>query len=447
MTYSCLNNYIKINIHFSFQKIIFACFHAKELQDNNVPNFSTSGNIVVSLTCTEYYFSSFMIVIVLTVFLLIAYISLLVYYHLSWNDIPSFYPKVQSQLPTTFISVIVAARNEEKNLPILLNSLLNQDYPAHKFEVLVIDDFSTDDTSAIAGSFAMKNIKLLSLNDYSKHNINSYKKKAIETGINQSKGELIVTTDADCYVPPAWLKTISLFYEESKPRLIVMPVVMNCSNRFIEIFQSLDFMSLQGITGAAVHKNFHSMCNGANLAYTKQAFEAVNGFHGIDGIASGDDMLLMHKIKQAFPAGISYLKSKDVIVQTAPMHSLSDFMNQRIRWASKSDKYNDKKVLPVLLLVYLFNLVLIIIPIITIFYKDQYSFLKQDYSIFKYWLIAIGLKTLAELYFLFPVAHFFNKEKLLWLFPLAQPFHIFYIVIAGWLGKFGRYRWKDRRVK
>lgn len=85
------------------------------------------------------------------------------------------------------------------------------------------------------------------------------------------------------------------------------------------------------------------MCNGANLAYTKQAFEAVNGFHGIDGIASGDDMLLMHKIKQAFPAGISYLKSKDVIVQTAPMHSLSDFMNQRIRWASKSDKYNDKK--------------------------------------------------------------------------------------------------------
>ena len=98
-------------------------------------------------------------------------------------------------------------------------------------------------------------------------------------------------------------------------------------------------MTLQGITGASVYKKFHSMCNGANLAYEKKAFNDAGGFEGIDNIASGDDMLLMHKIQKIYPDRIKYLKSADVVVQTQPQETLKDFMNQRIRWASKADKY------------------------------------------------------------------------------------------------------------
>ena len=232
-----------------------------------------------------------------------------------------------------------------------------------------------------------------------------------------------------------------------QPELIVMPVAINCSNKAIEIFQALDFMTLQGITGAAIDKKMHSMCNGANLAYTRKAFEAVNGFKGIDTIASGDDMLLMHKIALQFPEGIAYLKSPEVIVQTEPVHTVKAFFNQRIRWASKADKYEDKRIFPVLLLVYLFNVLLMFLPIIGIFSDSQWSMVNGQRSILGVWLVLLFLKTVAELIFLYPVAIFFNKQQLLWLFPLAQPFHILYTVVAGWLGKFGSYEWKERKVK
>lgn len=111
------------------------------------------------------------------------------------------------------------------------------------------------------------------------------------------------------------------------------------------MFQYIDFVSLQGITAASVSAGFHAMCNGANLAYRKDVFYRVNGFKGIDNIASGDDMLLMNKIKHEFPNAIGFLFSKDAIVSTSPMPDWKAFFNQRIRWASKADKYKDKTVL------------------------------------------------------------------------------------------------------
>ncbi|WP_462254859.1 glycosyltransferase [Ferruginibacter sp.] len=350
--------------------------------------------------------------------------------------------------PTTKISIVIPARNEAENIKNCLDSIVNQSYPKHLFEVLVVDDHSTDTTTEIILSYASQNVKLISLKDFvAPAAINSYKKKAIEIAVQQSTGDLIVTTDADCFVPQNWLQTIAAFYQEKKTEFIVMPVAIDCSFRFIEMFQAVDFMTLQGITGAAVYKKMHSMCNGANLAYTKKAFVQVNGFSGVDNIASGDDMLLMHKIYKQYPYGIAYLKSKDVIVHTAPVKTIAEFFNQRIRWASKADKYDDKRIFGVLLVVYFFNMLLVILPILALIMNIQYSMFNIQYSTFGAWLFLLFLKIITELFFLFPVAKFFNKQTLLWLFPLMQPSHILYTVIAGWLGKFGSYKWKDRNVK
>ena len=362
--------------------------------------------------------------------------------------IADFQFPISAFLPATKISVIIPARNEEQNIKACLDSLVAQSYPIYLFEVLVIDDHSTDNTAAIVLSYQSQNIKLITLKHFvAENSINSYKKKAIEIAIHQSTGDLMVTTDADCIVPVNWLQTIAAFYEERKPLLIVMPVAINCSNRFIEIFQALDFMTLQGITGASVHKKMHSMCNGANLAYTKKAFNEVNGFAGIDTIASGDDMLLMHKIYKQKPNAILFLQSKEVIVQTQPVQTIKKFFNQRIRWASKADSYDDKRIFVVLLVVYLFNFLLLALPVAACFKNVQYSMFNIQYSTFLIWLLLLCLKTITELLFLFPVAKFFNKQGLLWLFPIMQPFHILYTVIAGWLGKFGGYKWKGRSVK
>jgi cellulose synthase/poly-beta-1,6-N-acetylglucosamine synthase-like glycosyltransferase len=380
------------------------------------------------------------------------YALLILYYWKSWLAIPTFKLQTSTHKPQTRISVIIPARNEEENIAVCLDSICNQSYPKELFEILVVDDHSTDNTATIVNSYADKNVKLISLKDFiPAGEINSYKKKAIEIAIAQSTGELIVTTDADCIVKENWLLTIAAFYEEYDPAFIAAPVSIDCSNKFIEFFQGLDFMTLQGITGASVYKKIHSMCNGANLAYTKKTFEEVGGFTGIDNIASGDDMLLMHKIYKLYPNKVMFLKSKAAIVQTAPVNSVKDFFNQRIRWASKADKYDDKRIFAVLLLVYLVNVMLVVLPVTAIFIKTIFKISLYPFTfvftVLELWIFLIIIKTIAELIFLMPVSKFFGKRSMLWLFPLMQPFHILYTIIAGWLGKFGSYRWKERKVK
>lgn len=166
-------------------------------------------------------------------------------------------------------------------------------------------------------------------------------------------------------------------------------------------------------------------------------FFEVGGFRGIDDIASGDDMLLMEKIKKTYPKNIGYVFSREAIVDTTPMPDWKSFINQRIRWASKSTHYKDVKMFLALLVVYLVNLTILIFPI----------FIFLDVSVAGWWLLLIAIKAIAEFIFLYRVAVFFRQRKLLGWFFLLQPVHIYYTVIAGLLGKFGSYKWKGRTVK
>jgi len=401
-------------------------------------------------------------VLIICLLLIISYTAIIIYYAIAWLSLPNWQlattqpiPKGLAESPITAqLSIIIPARNEEDNIGACIQSILNQSYSKNLYEIIVVNDHSTDATASIVKTFNEPNIKCVDLINFIGNETNSFKKKGIEVGVAQANGELIITTDADCVAPPNWLQTIAAFYEEKKPDLIVMPVSIfptpsgvGLGVRFIEIFQALDFMTLQGITGSAVHKKIHSMCNGANLAYTKKAFNTVNGFAGINNIASGDDMMLMHKIYSENKKGIVYLKSAAVIVQTKPVKTITEFINQRIRWASKADKYEDKRMLPVLIVVYFFNMLLLILPIVAILSNFKFLIFNFQFSTLQFWFWVLLLKMVIEIIFLIPVAKFFNKLPLLFLFPLMQPFHIIYTVIAGWLGKFGRYSWKGRQVK
>lgn len=400
-------------------------------------------SILLSHLSERYIFMQ-LILLLLTIVLFVAYAAIILYYRLAWTSIPDFHLSIKTS-PVTKVSIIITARNEEKNIGTCLDSIQRQQYPKDLLQVIVVDDHSSDNTGAIIRTYHSQNVELITLKDHIPGKpLNSYKKKAIEVAMHHATGDLIITTDSDCQVSANWLQTITAFYEIYHPSFIAAPVLYFSSNKkdgwtasFLKIFQSLDFMILQGITGASVFKRFHSMCNGANMAYEKKAFYAVNGFSGIDNIASGDDMLLMYKIYKQNPKRVLFLKSKDAVVQTQPMDTVGDFLNQRIRWASKADKYNDKRIFRVLLLVYLFHVWLLALGIFAFFIP-----------FIIWWLLAciIG-KTIIELFFLYPVAVFFSQQKLLWWFSLAQPFHILYTLIAGWFGKFGSYEWKERMVK
>ena len=159
-----------------------------------------------------------MILLPISLLLLIPYAILIIYYRQSWLQLKTFdNTEEKNQKNNTLISVIIAARNEEKNIGLCIESILKQTYPAHLFEIIIVDDHSIDSTVAIVNSFTQNNITLINLAAFRtrQSNLNSYKKKAIETGIGFAKGNLIVTTDADCIVQPRWLTTIASYYEDT----------------------------------------------------------------------------------------------------------------------------------------------------------------------------------------------------------------------------------------
>jgi cellulose synthase/poly-beta-1,6-N-acetylglucosamine synthase-like glycosyltransferase len=381
----------------------------------------------------------YQVLLITTIVLTILYSLLIILYRRWFLELPLF--EAASDLkPSTKFSIIIPARNEAGNIDRFLPSILEQQYPIELFDVTIINDHSTDETAIRVQALQKKyaQLFLIELSEHMEDGVtNAYKKKAIEIAIAQSKGDWILTTDADCLAGPSWLKQYDAYIQKEQPVLVAAPVMFFNTGSFLSLFQVLDFMSLQGITAAAVSASSHAMCNGANLAYLKNAFYEVGQFRGIDHIASGDDMFLIQKIKQRFPGKLGYLFQEKAIIQTEAMPDWKSFLNQRIRWASKADSYQDKYIFMVLLLVYLFNFSLLLMAISAFFVENGWSYL----------IIAIALKTIVELSFMIPVSRFFGLTETLGWFPIMQPFHILYTVIAGWLGKFGSYQWKGRKLQ
>jgi cellulose synthase/poly-beta-1,6-N-acetylglucosamine synthase-like glycosyltransferase len=376
----------------------------------------------------------------LTALFLLVYGLMIEYARRAWNEIPAGpRPEQGSERQPIRVTVLVPARNEQLHIVTCLRALSSQDYPPECLQIIVINDHSTDQTQSLVASFPYPHLLLLNLQDLlipASGGLPAHKKKAIEFGVAQATGELIITTDADCTAPPTWIPTLVRAYQHWGAQGIAAPVKLADRAGLLSIFQSLDFIALQGITGASVYRHKLTMCNGANLAYTKQAFRAVDGFAGIDRIASGDDMLLLHKIAKRFGRQVFFLKSRDALVSTQPMDNWASFLQQRIRWASKADSYGDRRIFWVLLGVYLLNAMLLVFGIGSFFSLGWLG----------HFALLMVAKTAFEYRFMAQVATFFGQQKLMRYFPFLEPLHMLYIVVVGLLGKFSSYEWKGRRL-
>jgi len=363
----------------------------------------------------------------------VAYLGLILFLRKGWNSL-KIYNLKSNQFKTT-VSILIAARNEEDKIFKTISDILAQDYPSHLVELIVVDDHSTDSTSEIVLSFADKGVKLVVMNESKP--LNSYKKKAITEAIKLSEAELIITTDADCRMSPDWLKTIIGFYEAGNYKLISSPVLYFEEKSTFEKMQSLEFLFLVGLGAAGVGNKMPSTCNGANLAYRREVFYELKGFQGIDQLASGDDELFLHKVASVYPDGIGFCKARGAMVYTHAKSSLSEFIQQRKRWASKSTKYKNKAVVFIGVLVWVFNLLIVLTSILGFFNPF-------------YWYLCLGIisiKFVAELFFQIVLCRFANRIKLLWLLPLLTITHIFYMLYIGIAGNSGKYNWKGRMVR
>lgn len=334
----------------------------------------------------------------------------------------------------TQVSIIIPARNEEINILLCLDAIAQQSFPNNLTEIIVVDDDSEDNTSAVVKNWIDShsvNAKIISVGN------GQGKKNALNEAVKIASGELIVTTDADCTMGSEWLSTILNYYEKYSPSMIAGMISLNNENNFLSSFQSQELMGLTGIGAAGIYFNHPLLCNGANLAYTKKVFEESGGYNILDESASGDDTALMFRIAKENPSSVHFLKSTEAIVITNPVSSWSELMEQRKRWGSKVIGQKNKAAIAVAFLVFLFHFTLLLSFVL---------FAAGTVGV-KIPLLLFGMKIIPEIIFLSDVFRFYGKQKL-WKHVLpAQLIYPLYIIIAVLISQTGKYIWKGRRVK
>lgn len=230
------------------------------------------------------------------------------------------------------ISVVVAVRNEEANIQALIQSLSTVVYPEEKYEVILVSDHSSDSTvniaQALIGNFP--NMRLVELPAGKEG-----KKEALALGIQHARFDVIATTDADCRFSKNWLQCISYYFEDPRSKMVSGAVKLTTDGSFLSRLQGAEFISLVGSGAAAIGLGHPVMCNGANLAFRKDAFYEVQGYADNVHIASGDDEFLMRKIFRRYPDGIRFLNFYEAVVSTHPQNTAAGFFHQRLRWAGK----------------------------------------------------------------------------------------------------------------
>jgi glycosyltransferase involved in cell wall biosynthesis len=369
----------------------------------------------------------FWFIAIVLIILYCAWIGL--FYH-GWNSTAPWDLK-DSKNPTC-ISVVVPVRNEETHISRLLTDLVKQEYPVHLFEVIIVDDQSSDGTPVIAEDFCSrhKNFHYIKLSGKEEG-----KKAALRLGINSSRFSYILTTDADCRVNSGWINVMADCFRQSGPDLIAGPVVLHGEENFFSKFQQLEHLSLQGATAGAIEIGQAVMCSAANLGFRKAAyFEAFN--HHKQQVSSGDDVFLLHGLQREGDKKIVFIKHHDAIVSTAVKKTLRDFLDQRSRWTSKSLHYETKASVFTAVLVFMVHLYFIICLVTGIMSP---GFLSIATFIFMF-------KSLIDYPFLHSVARYFEKSRLLVYFPAIQMVYFFYINYTVFTSFVRVPEWKGRRI-
>ena len=327
-------------------------------------------------------------------------------------------------------SIVVAARNEEKNIASLLDSLLAQDYPKEAFEILVVDDASEDNTFAILEKYAQKN------NIYVFKNNAFGKKSALQKAWKHSQNEYIIQIDADCSVKNNYLNSINTYLLENKElKLLLAPVLLQYKlSDFWSSIQALEFSSLMVSTAGFTYYGIPIMSNGANLIYPKNILNELDK-NLEKRTPSGDDIFLLQAVKVKWGSRkIHYLKSQEAVVYTKANESLKDFWQQRIRWASKAKYFKDKWALFIGSFIFLINISILFSFTLSLFYPTKWI-------IFALFFCA---KFLSDFIVLVPFLFFHKNKRLLIYYPILAILYIFYVSFVGVLAPFSYFKWKDR---
>lgn len=371
--------------------------------------------------------------------LLFLYTRLFFFYTKSWKEI-----KIPSEKNNSdYISVIVACRNEEKNISNLIEDVRSQCFDENRFEMIVVNDHSEDGTLKILNYESEKwnNLRIINLD-----NKVFGKKNAIKEAAKIAKGEIIICTDADCRVGENWIQTMSDYFTNTDCKFVSASIFYKEQNSLFSKYQMLEILSLVSTSGAAINRKKATICNGANLAFRKKEYleipdDEFNNFRT-------DDVSLLHYFKKNFTNSISFSKQKEAIVSTSESPTFLSYLSQKLRWISTSKSLKDRDTILVSLLVYCMNFLMILTIFLFLYFfpKNSYSDYSEIVVIFSFLLLIYLTKFISDYLFLKSVLSFFDKRNLLiYLFPFTLINAVFTVVIVP-LSFIIPVKWKGRKT-
>ncbi len=325
-------------------------------------------------------------------------------------------------------SILLPFRNEKDQIEKCILSIINQNYSKAHFELIPINDWSTDNSPSIA-------------EDLSGYFINASgkgKKRALETGINHAQHPWIITVDADCVFPRNWLSTLNSFINSTKSDVVIAPVEIELNDSFISRFQVLDFAATMALTRAGIQSKWFYLCNGANFIYKKSLFEKVKGYNGNYHVKSGDDVFLLKKFKSLEGISINHIGHKDAMCRTSYVKTVGGFLKQRKRWATKTKAYANSTLFIIQGILFtnaLFFLLTIIVGICNI-----------TYTLGQYFLLLAIVRIIIDLFFLKKTTALYASQSVkASRFITLNIAYSAYIIYMGFLAIFpSKTTWKGR---
>ncbi len=377
------------------------------------------------------------IILLVITFLSIIYFTTLLFL---LNGLKKYLPNAleNDKTNTPKVSIIVSARNEEKKLPGLIKCLENQILKNIDIEFILINDRSDDNTARIIDDIVNNNKRFKAIHISDRINGFAPKKRAIDMAIKQAAGDIILLTDADGRPQNKWvISTIAYFQNGADMVIGYAPYQVKESENIFKKMLALEYFSIAAIALATAARNFPITCVGTNMAYRKKVYEDIDGFGEFKSFISGDDDLLLTRIREAGIYKIVYAANQNCHVFNNPPKSLEQFFNQRLRYASKGFNY-PLKVILVLTLYVIFNLSIFSGFIVGIFASN---------IVLTAAIISFILKSLFEFLFLKQSAKRLADSRFLKFYFPAALLHIPYVLFFGILGQFKFFKWAEKKIE
>jgi cellulose synthase/poly-beta-1,6-N-acetylglucosamine synthase-like glycosyltransferase len=332
------------------------------------------------------------------------------------------------------LTIVVCARNEERNLVNLLPALARQNYPAGRLEIVLVNDRSRDRTEELLQAFASQHAQALYFRIDDEAPGLAPKKRAINLALHHTGSEIILLTDADGIPGENWAAEMAAQFQPG--------VVMVCGyspyyprNTLAQKILALEYFSHAAVAAGSIGAGRPLTCTGSNLAYRRDAFFSVGGFEGVGHWISGDDDLLLHKMHAQHAGKIAYVAHPATHVPVKPPASWQELQSQRTRYASKGRFYHWKVTLA-LIAVYVLNLLLCLGVAALLFGQTR---------LFVSTLLCGAGKAVVEFAYLRRASAWFQEQDLLRYFPLAAVLHPFYIVYFSTRAQFATFAWRGEQ--